>query len=499
MSAWIRFSCWMTMTTIALALCGGCGGDEPLGPSYTYADRCATPRPGTSDIQGSVDTEKQWLRAWTDELYLWYREVPDYPRDSYPTAVSYFNVLKTPAITASGKQKDQFHFYYPTDYWIALSTAGSSAGYGVQWAFVTRTLPRQIFAAYTEPGSPAELAPVPIARGAQLLKVDGVDAQTGNTQAEVDALNAGLFPTSANQTHTLTIRDPGADPTSSRDVVLTSANVVSVPVQKQQVLPMSAVGNGDRVGYVLFNDHLGSAEHELIDAVTGFNDGGGLTDLIIDMRYNGGGFLSIASQLAYMIAGSARTAGKAFERLQYNDQYPNIDPFSGGPNLPFPFLNATSDATPQALPSLALPRVFILTSGATCSASESVINSLRGIDVEVILVGTTTCGKPYGFFPADNCGNTYFSIQFQGVNQKGFGDYADGFIPGGSAVTSVTNVPGCSVADDLGHPLGDPAEAMLAAALQYRATGTCPATKAVGGDEVTVPKPAWLTNRIMRR
>jgi hypothetical protein len=54
---------------------------------------------------------------------------------------------------------------------------------------------------------------------------------------------------------------------------------------------------------------------------------------------------------------------------------------------------------------------------------------LRGIDVEVVQIGSPTCGKPYGFYPTDNCGTTYFTIQFQGVNNKGFGDFADGFIP----------------------------------------------------------------------
>jgi hypothetical protein len=73
--------------------------------------------------------------------------------------------------------------------------------------------------------------------------------------------------------------------------------------------------------------------------------------------------------------------------------------------------------------------VFVLTSADTCSASESIVNGLRGAGVTVHLVGSTTCGKPYGFYPQDNCGTTYFAIQFQGVNFLGFGDYADGFTP----------------------------------------------------------------------
>jgi hypothetical protein len=82
--------------------------------------------------------------------------------------------------------------------------------------------------------------------------------------------------------------------------------------------------------------------------------------------------------------------------------------------------------------------------------------------VQVIRIGRATCGKPFGFTAKDNCGISYFPIEFQGVNDKGFGDFADGF------------APTCVVADDLSRALGNPAEGMLAAALTYRSTGSCP-------------------------
>ena len=83
----------------------------------------------------------------------------------------------------------------------------------------------------------------------------------------------------------------------------------------------------------------------------------------------------------------------------------------------------------QALPTLNLSRVYVLVGSGTCSASEAIVNGLRGVGVTVNLIGATTCGKPYGFYPTDNCDTTYFAIQFQGVNQLGQGDYADGFAP----------------------------------------------------------------------
>ena len=156
-----------------------------------------------------------------------------------------------------------------------------------------------------------------------------------------------------------------------------------------------------------------------------------------------------------------------------------------------------------ALPSLGLSRVYVLTGPGTCSASEAILNGLAGVNVQVFQIGATTCGKPYGFYPADNCGTTYFSIQFRGVNAKGYGDYADGFTPG---ATTTAGFPGCSVSDDFGHALGDAAEARLATALSYRASGSCTGaamTRALvsGGlrGDGEILKPIWRQNRMFRR
>ena len=139
------------------------------------------------------------------------------------------------------------------------------------------------------------------------------------------------------------------------------------------------------------------------------------------------------------------------------------------------------------------------------------MNGLRGVGVDVIQIGSTTCGKPYGFYPEGNCGTTYFTIQFRGVNAMGFGDYSDGFSPQNTVSTAGTLVPGCSVADDFASQLGDPTEARFAAALTYRDMGTCPAPTGAAGpglstlgtpttlrDGVVIKSP-WLGNRIMGR
>jgi hypothetical protein len=150
--------------------------------------------------------------------------------------------------------------------------------------------------------------------------------------------------------------------------------------------------------------------------------------------------------------------------------------------------------------------VFVLTGPETCSASEAVINGLRGVNVQVIQIGSTTCGKPYGFYPQDNCGTTYFSIEFQGDNAQGFGDYPDGFSPQNSAALTSAVLPGCSVADDFSHQLGDPAEGRLSEALDYRAGGSCtvPPTgvgppAVIGASRLAVHRALWREISIRTR
>ena len=236
-----------TITLAALLALHGCGGDTGTSsstssgwkqgvyePSSTFAAQCASPRIGNdpstgkpyADKAGSAATENLFLRSWTNELYLWYREVPD-PDPSLSSTANYFNLLKTSATTPSGRSKDRFHFTYPTADWIALSQSGVEAGYGAQWVVIASAPPRKVVVAYTEPGSPA--AGAGLARGAQVLTVDGADLVNGTDSATVNAINAGLFPSAAGASHSFSILDLGAS--SPRTVTMVSANVTSTPVQ----------------------------------------------------------------------------------------------------------------------------------------------------------------------------------------------------------------------------------------------------------------------------
>ena len=477
-----------------------------------FSARCARPRNGVDpdgdpwpDRPGSTLLENHWLRSWSNDLYLWYDEIVDAEPLHYDEPLEYFELMRTTATTPSGRPRDRFHFTYDTDDWLALTRSSVTSGYGAAFALVAQSPPREVRVAYTEPDSPA--AEAGLARGAWILEVDGVDAVSGS---DVDTLNGGLYPATVGETHEFVVRDLGAD--TPRTITMRSEEVVSDPVQNVRVLDTPS----GPVGYLLFNDHIAPAERELVEAVASL-EGQGLTDLVLDLRYNGGGYLAIASQLGYMVAGPAAARGRVFETLRWNDKHQTYNPVTGRPLEPVPFYDTTLGFTApnpvppgNPLPTLDLPRVFVLTGGGTCSASEAIINGLRGIDVEVVQIGATTCGKPYGFYAFDNCGTSYFSVQFQGLNAKGFGDFPDGFSPAGLPRIEGVEVPGCPVSDDFDHALGDADEARLHAALAYRGTGACPApapqlapSSAAGGRtqplrDGVVPKSPWHRNRWLR-
>nr|WP_295785868.1 S41 family peptidase [Rhodoferax sp.] len=461
-----------------LAACGGGGGGGATAPVVTaaptpvdppatvlasaasLAQQCVAPRAGSTDRQGSIDTEKSWVRSFMDETYLWYKDVPAVNAANFTlagngnsviqTVDAYFRALKTKTTTASGKLVDQFSFTVSTAD-LLNQQSGVSSGYGFRRSVVNSSPPRVVRVLYVEQGSPAQLGG--ILRGDTITSIDGVDINDA-TAAGIATLNAGLSPAVTNKTTSFGLLAPGA--IAPRVATITSSQSVAVtPVALSTVIADGA----NTVGYLVLNSFgVVSAEKQLIDAVTLFKNAN-VNELVLDLRYNGGGYLDLANELAWMI-GDATLSGKTFEKLTCNDKNPLS--FCNTTNTFHQTTQGFSVAPGQVLPQLRLKRVFVLTTGATCSASESVINSLSPF-VQVVRVGNTSCGKPYGFSYKDNCGTSYAAMQFKGVNALGFGDYADGF------------APSCPVADDLTKQRGDPSELMLAGALTYMRTGACPA------------------------
>ncbi|WP_373976350.1 S41 family peptidase [Chitinibacter sp. SCUT-21] len=465
------------------------GGSSSDGGSAPTAAVCATNNPYKADAGsttvGTLKNEKAWVKDYVNSAYLWYQDTPQFDSNAaqfsdesavYTSLNNYFEALKTPLKTASGAKKDKFSFIYPTKKWEELFSSGTTFNYGIEWKYSSKTAPWSMQVAYVTPNSPAANAGV--LRGDTLISIDGLAA---NGTANETAFNAAMYPSSSAK-HAFVFARSGANDIS---VDITPGSVTAQPVLLSKSIEYEP---GKKAGYIVFNEHIATAENQLVSAVKSLKTDN-VDTLILDLRYNGGGYLYIASQLAYMIAGDAAANGKVFEQLQYNDK--RAADTAKGKSL---FETTTCDLKGQScakvepLPSLNLKQVFVIASGDTCSASEAIINGLRGIDVDVQIIGNTTCGKPYGFVGKSNCGISYFPMEFQGVNAKGFGDYADGF----SAQ--------CSATDDLSKPLGDTSEGMLAAALYKKTNGSCKTAAAHAltlgnSDEAHLRRPVVLENK----
>jgi len=429
-------------------------------PSINFANQCQNPRSNSihQDLLGTYEDENNWIRSWSHETYLWYNELPDINPSTVVDPIEYFEQMKTNAITNNGLPKDRFHYAENTAEYNQYAETGISAGYGFTYILSQRTPPRKAIIAYSQTNSPA--ANMGIGRGAEIISIDGESLIDGDPAV----LNAGLLPLNLGENHTFVIRDLNSD--MNRTVVLQSSEIVENPINTFGVIESA----NKKIGYIALNTFAtATAETQLVDTINNLKQDQ-IDELILDLRYNGGGYLAISAQLSTMIAG-IETSSQTFTQLIYNDK-------RSTENKAYPFPTHTLGIAEDysggfPLPTLDLSRVYIISSNNTASASESLINGLRGVDFEVILIGNSTTGKPYGWLPEENCGTTYSTIQFKSANAKGFGDYADGFIPS-TLDNGNDQVSGCMVFEDIKHPLGDPNEKMLATAIHHIENGSCP-------------------------
>jgi carboxyl-terminal processing protease len=459
---------------------GGNGVTEPtwlqdqFQSSSNFVAQCKVPRSGSSPItnnaypdkQGSELLEKHWQRAFTHETYLWYKDVIDKDPRNF-SLINYFDQLKTTEVTDSGALKDKFHWMEPTIGVEERTQLGVSYGYGISYDQQSgNATPRHWRVKNVTPNTQAITAGV--SRGSKLLEIDGLDFVNTTSQSDINIISDALYSRNEGESHTFKFSDVD---NVEYEVTLQTAAIEGVPLQLAKTIDTPQ----GKVGYLLLNSFNNSTvEKDLFDEFNQFS-ADQITNLVVDLRYNGGGFLALSSQLAYMVAGKDVTANKIYEKTIYNDKKASDS---------FPFIDMTIDLrrliggdsviqTDQPLPTLDLARVYVLTTGSSCSASESFINSLIGVGIEVIQIGETTCGKPYGFVSQDNCGSTYFTVQFKGENDAGFGDYADGLVPA-ELPAAPYQVQGCPIEEDYLHALGDEQEILLASALYYQTNNTCP-------------------------
>ena len=367
----------------------------------------------------------------TDQYY-WYLQLAA-PDESAVNIDGYFHSMLAKPI-------DRYSFTETTAAHTALFVDGRRIGYGYSlvWADAAQTILRVRF---VEPLSP--VAAAGLHRGDTILSIDGF--------SPVDVA-AGLLPvvsTVGVPRHFLILNAAG----TQQAIDVSSADFPLSPVTRVATLDATRAGAPVKVGYLSYTQFVSYSGTDLKQAFDGFA-ADGISELILDLRYNGGGSVAVARDLASLV--SPGSAGQLFAFLRFNDKHP-------ANTLEVRFNGADLPVTPPAPGGLA--RVFVITSGATASASELVINGLRPF-VKTVLVGETTYGKPFGFVPRDYCGITYNAVQFEALNALGVGNYTTGF------------TPDCAVPDDFDRPLGDPAEGRLRTALDYIATGSCPAASA---------------------
>ena len=448
--------------------CGGGGGSSAI----TVPPGGSTPGDPVAVAPGcTVDEQKVQLRDYFAAQYFWNTWSPKPDLGAASTVEGYLEALRYAGgdvipgdATAARWPRDRWTGYQPTESFNRVYGDGESLGYGVAVAGqeVLGQPDRPLYVRYVEPASPAGLAG--INRGDQVLALNGRPTPEVIAADDFSALTAKTV----GETLDLRLRTAAGN---ERAVSLRSAVYPLRPVDGKAVLPLPG---GRQVGYLYVHQMIDQAVPRMMEAFNDFRTAG-VSELVLDLRYNGGGLVSVGRDLASLMAGAA-VVGQPYARLVYNRQ------------------QSGSDATYAFGPSevaLTLKRVYVLAGRRTCSASEQVVNGLRGVGVEVVLIGETTCGKPVGWVPRNQCGNTYSIVNFESLNARGQGRYFDGF------------TPTCAVAETWREPTGSTADPLTAAALSHAQTGRCPAlaeqrAKPLAGQErggwrgESVPVPAML-------
>ena len=428
--------------TWALAACGGGGdGDGRENPAAPATD-C------------SVAGQQAWLANYMDDWYFWYRVSPRPSAAGYSTVQAYFDALLYTG-TSAGFPADRWSYSQSTESFNRFYGDGATLGYGVavNGIEVDGVVGRPLYVRYVEPGSPALAAGV--RRGDQIISLNGRSVDSIVAAEDYSALTPGQ----AGDTLRLVLRRSGVD----RSVTVTAAVFTLTPVQGPA---LRTSPGGRRLAYLQVKDMVSQALVPMDAAFAQFK-AAGAQDLVLDLRYNGGGLVSTGGTLASYIAGS-RASGLNYATLLYNDKR------AAANNQNFAFS--------QPAAALGLPRVYVLSGPRTCSASEQVINGLRGAGIDVISIGNTTCGKPVGFLPSSSCGRTYSAVNFESVNQRNEGRYFDGF------------EASCRVDEDFTVAQGAAADPLVAAAARLADGGLCAATHTPAGAQ-TSERAAALAQR----
>lgn len=401
--------------TVLLAACGGGGGGSPAGSASC-----------------DVASQKDWLRSYMLDWYYWSGSSPNPEPAGYATLAAYFEALKYTGYPGALGPVDPWSGYVDSVTYKRFFAEGRAMDYGIFVNGREGQLPLRI--RMVEPKSPAALAG--LVRGDVIKAIDGVSDAALMAAADFGVLS----PAQAGTQVSVDIERSGVP----QRVTLTAAEYDLTPVPASATLTRSS---GAKVGYVALKDFIVQSETTLTTRLNAIK-ADGASELIVDLRYNGGGRISTANHLASQIVGALH-GGKVFTRLVYNAAHQG----------------SNSSFTLATVPGSAFSRVVVITGPRTCSASELIVNGLSPY-AQVVTVGGTSCGKPYGFSPVESCGNVFSVVNFRANNARGEANYDSGI------------APTCAVADTFTGTLGDPAEPLTDAALGYLQTGNCPVATA---------------------
>ena len=411
---------------LATALLSACGGGGGSGETAALTSSATSPYPSAA-ASCSVPDQRAWLRDYMIDQYFWY-DRQGVPNENATSMAQFFSSLLAVGL-------DRYSGSQSTTQFLQINQDGKSLGFGYQlaWADAAQT---QLRFRVVEPLSPLGLAGV--GRGDRVIRIDGF------TPIEI-AAGALSGVSSAGISRQFLVEDSML---AQRTVTVNSAEYAISPVLHSSILMAS---NGAKVGYLVYQEFNATGATALGAAIQSFRSAG-ISELVLDLRYNGGGSATQARNVASLVGG-ATLNGQVFAQYRFNAKYTHnnvVQTFTSSP------------LTLPARPLAGLSRVVVIASGGTASASEMVINGLKPY-MPVILIGSTTFGKPFGSQPRDSCGTTYSAINIEISNALGFANFTQGF------------APTCAMNDDVTKPWGDPAELRTAAALTYIATGACPA------------------------
>lgn len=391
-------------------------------------------------------SNKEYVNNWILQnmrlYYLWNNEIPNKPNKTLPPE-EFFNSL------LSGK--DRFSWIQDNYQELLNSLQGVNKEAGYEFVLYRESASKDNVIAqivYIKPNSPASA--VDLLRGDVITKINGQQLTLSNYQSLLALLN---------QNHSITYqRFIGG---SLQDKGSLSLTVVEYAENPNFFHSTYTVGSR-KAGYYIYNffadgptDESTQYQQEMDQIFNGFKNEG-ITDLILDLRYNSGGSETSAINLASLI-GTNIDDSKVFSRKRFNDEVTDAiinDPALGSDFLVSKFLTKAENIGPQLS-----GKVYVLTKNRTASASELVINGLKPY-MEVIIIGDTTVGKNVGSIsiyepndPRNNWGMQPIVVKFS--NSLNESDYSDGFIP---------NIANKDNGLEL-LPLGDPNENLLGIAL----------------------------------